>query len=784
MHRCALDLLEAISVASGRGGRRRPWSPPTTLVLSATAPTPRRSTREGRVAEPTPRPRSRPTPTSSSPATTRRSRRRRRCRPRSTAFLANPNDATLAAAKQAWLTARDDYLPTEAFRFYDGPIDNPKDGPEGQINAWPMDEAYVDYVDRRARTPGSSTTPPSTRRSPPHVLVEANEKGGEKNISTGWHAIEFLLWGQDNTATGAGPAPGDRLHDGRERRASRRLPTTRRPTSSSPTSPACATSGTPTTARTGRSSCPTPSRRIANMLRGIGALSAGELAGERMAVAFETKDQEDEHSCFSDNTNADVVGDLVGIQRVYLADFPGVDGTSISDLVAKVEPEARHEARRPDRGEPAARRGVPGAVRAADRRAPTAAPAARRCWPRSRRSRTRATSIAEGREEARSQDHARGLTTCPDRRARTVAPMVGAIARRRGDRRGDAARRRVRPGHDDADRRRGARAARPRSSIDSSNAFADRDPVARPRANAARSRSATASSTTTGSPRPRRPRAATGSGRCSTRSRARRATSTTAGPSRRRAPTTPSAGCCSGSASRAPAPHGGVGARSHLRRPDPGPGDRRRAAPRPRCASPPGRFRAATPTARAYTLLAPSYEIVDPAYGPLAPNVLRVTAHRAGGVRRRPPRGGARRPTISGPRRSRRRRRRRNLGHGEPRVGRRPPGARPRAASAGRRTCRLSSSRTRARSTATSASRARCSRSSRARPVEIACLAAPTGGDPEVDDHKLDRVTFYTRTLAVPARRDVNERRGASTAKQLFRTAGCSSCHMPTLRDR
>lgn len=62
-------------------------------------------------------------------------------------FLADPSEAGLQAAKDAWLTARDDYGPTEAFRFYDGPIDEPEHGPEGLINAWPMDESYVDYVE-------------------------------------------------------------------------------------------------------------------------------------------------------------------------------------------------------------------------------------------------------------------------------------------------------------------------------------------------------------------------------------------------------------------------------------------------------------------------------------------------------------------------------------------------------------------------------------------------------------------------------------------------------------
>jgi CxxC motif-containing protein (DUF1111 family) len=61
-----------------------------------------------------------------------------------------------------------------------------------------------------------------------------------------------------------------------------------------------------------------------------------------------------------------------------------------------------------------------------------------------------------------------------------------------------------------------------------------------------------------------------------------------------------------------------------------------------------------------------------------------------------------------------------------------------------------------------------------------ACNEAPDGGEPEIDDHRLGRVTFYTRTLAVPARRDVDDvdvRKG----EQLFRAAACSSCHLPTL---
>ena len=67
------------------------------------------------------------------------------------AFIADPNPATLEAAKRAWLRARDDYGPTEAFRFYGGPIDNEEDGPEGLINAWPLDEALYRLCGWRSR---------------------------------------------------------------------------------------------------------------------------------------------------------------------------------------------------------------------------------------------------------------------------------------------------------------------------------------------------------------------------------------------------------------------------------------------------------------------------------------------------------------------------------------------------------------------------------------------------------------------------------------------------------
>ena len=119
------------------------------------------------------------------------------------AFVAEPTDENLAAAKEAWLAARDEYGPTEAFRFYGGPIDDEETGVEGLVNAWPLDEAYIDYVDGDPEA-GIVNNPEDYPEITADVLVEANEQGGEANVSTGWHAIEFLLWGQDLSADGPG----------------------------------------------------------------------------------------------------------------------------------------------------------------------------------------------------------------------------------------------------------------------------------------------------------------------------------------------------------------------------------------------------------------------------------------------------------------------------------------------------------------------------------------------------------------------------------------------------
>ena len=124
------------------------------------------------------------------------------------AFVADPTEETLEAAKQAWLTARDDYGLTEAFRFYGGPIDDEETRARGPHQRLAARRGL--HRLRRGRRDGTGIDQRPrrrTRRSTPQLITSLNEQGGETNISTGWHAIEFLLWGQDLTGTGRAPGP-------------------------------------------------------------------------------------------------------------------------------------------------------------------------------------------------------------------------------------------------------------------------------------------------------------------------------------------------------------------------------------------------------------------------------------------------------------------------------------------------------------------------------------------------------------------------------------------------
>ncbi|MYC34805.1 MAG: iron-regulated protein [Chloroflexi bacterium] len=249
------------------------------------------------------------------------------------AFIADPNPASLDAAKRAWLRAREDYGPTEVFRFYGGPIDNEENGPEGLINAWPMDESYIDYVEGNP-TAGIINMPDEYSTIASDLIISLNEEGGEENVSTGWHAIEFLLWGQDLNENGPGTRPVEdyTTNDNSDRRAQYLAV-------ASDTLLVHLQDMVDAWAPGGgnyRAEFLTKPANdaLVDIITGAGALSKGELAGERMFVAYSERSQEDEHSCFSDNTVADIVGNAIGVRMVLTGDYGVVSGPGIIDLFA------------------------------------------------------------------------------------------------------------------------------------------------------------------------------------------------------------------------------------------------------------------------------------------------------------------------------------------------------------------------------------------------------------------------------------------------------------------
>ncbi len=278
------------------------------------------------------------------------------------AFLAAPDQTTLDAARQAWLAARVPYMQTEVFRFGNPNVDEW----EGQVNAWPLDEGLIDYVaedyQHALGNPGATANIIANTEIrvgedvidvseiTGELLASLNELGGsEANVATGYHAIEFLLWGQDlnGTDAGAGQRPytdflvGDGATGGNnERRRAYLKAVTDLLVSDLEEMVAQWQPG----ADNYRASLEAESAEngLRKMLFGMGSLSLGELAGERMKVSLEANSTEDEHDCFSDNTHHSHFYNGLGIRNIYLGEYRRVNGDilsgpSLSSLVAQVD---------------------------------------------------------------------------------------------------------------------------------------------------------------------------------------------------------------------------------------------------------------------------------------------------------------------------------------------------------------------------------------------------------------------------------------------------------------
>lgn len=274
-----------------------------------------------------------------------------------TNLIAEPSEVTLLAARAAWLQARPPYQQTEGFRFGNPIVDDF----EGKVNAWPLDEGLIDYVDASYGTSAdanpfytanvianptlkiSGKTIDASKITPALLSETLHELDGvESNVATGYHAIEFLLWGQDlnGTGSGAGNRPytdydtANCTHGNCDRRGAYLAAATELlVTDLAGMVDAWAPGGDARAAVTSA-----PATGIAAIVTGLGSLSYGELAGERIKLGLMLHDPEEEHDCFSDNTQNSHYYDQIGMMAIYNGRYVRIDGSvvrgpSVADMI-------------------------------------------------------------------------------------------------------------------------------------------------------------------------------------------------------------------------------------------------------------------------------------------------------------------------------------------------------------------------------------------------------------------------------------------------------------------
>ncbi|HVY30696.1 MAG TPA: imelysin family protein [Polyangiaceae bacterium] len=272
-------------------------------------------------------------------------------------FVDAPSEDGLKEARDAWLASRDPYGLSEAYRFSQGPIDNDDsdddvpEGPEPLLNSWPVDESYIDYVrvvtkdedEKEVVTypdGGIINLPDEFPTIDADALSGENTKHGEDEITTGYHAIEFLLWGQDFNVDG----PGDRsytdyvvgeggTHANQDRRGQYLVTLADLMVDELSVVNDAWLEGK-ANYRADFVALP-PASALGKILLGMGSLSGAELSGERMSVALDEREQEAEHSCFSDNTLADLRNNATSIQNVLIGHYGDIQGPGIADLIEK-----------------------------------------------------------------------------------------------------------------------------------------------------------------------------------------------------------------------------------------------------------------------------------------------------------------------------------------------------------------------------------------------------------------------------------------------------------------
>jgi putative iron-regulated protein len=286
------------------------------------------------------------------------------------AFLTEHTEDNLRGARAAWIAARIPYMQTEAFRFGNAIVDDW----EGRVNSWPLDEGLIDYVSSSYGTESAENDLYTANVIANKTLIIGGKKldtskitkelladhlqeagGVEANVATGYHAIEFLLWGQDLNGTGPGngnrPASDYDVKKCTNGNCERRAEYLRAATDLLVDDLAwMAAQWAPGGEARKHIMDGSDEAGLTAIMTGLGSLSYGELAGERMKLGLMIHDPEEEHDCFSDNTHASHFFDALGIRNVYLGSYRRADrslvtGPSISDLVKAKSPEVDAEVR-------------------------------------------------------------------------------------------------------------------------------------------------------------------------------------------------------------------------------------------------------------------------------------------------------------------------------------------------------------------------------------------------------------------------------------------------------
>lgn len=249
---------------------------------------------------------------------------------------ATPSAGDLTNLRNLWVKARASYLITEGFRFSKGPIDEApvlecetNSACEGLLNAWPLDE---DAVDAYIADAGNSVTNFGDIYAKIGDTTLGTEDDAEKIVLTGYHPIEYLLWGKDTSNTTAGVRPvsdfADATSNGTRRRHYLKTITDRLVTHLGLIKDQWDSAQTGNFRETFLDSA-NVNTSVGNIFQGLGSFMAGEWGGERLTgVIGET--QEEEHSCFSDTTKADFYYDAQGVLNIWTGNYSIQKGVNVS----------------------------------------------------------------------------------------------------------------------------------------------------------------------------------------------------------------------------------------------------------------------------------------------------------------------------------------------------------------------------------------------------------------------------------------------------------------------